>query len=115
MFVIAQSVDDLSKIATGNYTTTGVLLLVLVVVGFAFWKFCSWGGKHVDTVVAKVIALLDDLRQHLGTVDETMKSISSTLDSQGEVLANVASKVDEVSRRVDDLDRHIGEIREKTQ
>jgi hypothetical protein len=98
--ILAQSVDDVSKIATGNYTTTGVLLLIILGVAFAAWRFSSWAGKHVDLVVARVI-------QHLDVVETTMRSFSTALDSQGEVLTSVESKLDAVSKRVDDLDRHI--------
>lgn len=108
MNILAQSVDDVSKIATGNYTTTGVLLLMLIFAGLALWRFSAWAGKHIDTVVARVI-------NHLDVVESTMRSFSTALDSQGEVLGSVDKKVDAVSKRVDELDRHIVLIRKESQ
>lgn len=108
MNILAQSVDDVSKIATGNYTTTGVLLLIVIAAALALWRFSAWAGKWIDALVTRVI-------EHLGVVDETMRSISSTLDSQGEVLSSVANKVDAVSKRVDELDRHIVAIKKESQ
>jgi len=40
-----------------------------------------------------------------------MRSISGTLDSQGEVLRSVKDKVDEVGKRVDLLDQHLASTR----
>lgn len=100
MNILAQSVDDVTKIATGNYTTTGILLLLLVAAGLGLWRFSTWAAKWIEMVVTRVVT-------HLDVVDATMRSISGTLDSQGELLAQVANKVDLVSKRVDELDRHI--------
>lgn len=93
--------DVVSGIATGhNYTATGVLLLVLLAVGYAVWKVLGWGKVIVQQV-------LDRGFKHLDKVDETMTSLQASISGIPRRLDDIESKVDGLGNRVDDLDRHI--------
>lgn len=93
-----------------NYTTTGVVIVILIAVGLATWRVLSWLGKEV------VIPGRDRMFRHLDCVDETFKDMSTSMQKLATVpekLVVIENKVDGLTQRVNTLDEHLNSKREQ--
>lgn len=103
---LAQTVDQIKDIATeGGYTLPGVLLLLLLALGFGGYKVLKWLGVRFDQV-------LDRGFKHLDTVDATMGSLKESIGGIGVRLDSMEDKIDNLGDRVDNLDDHIARKKE---
>ncbi len=102
----AQTVDQIKDIATeGGYTLPGVLLLLLLALGFGGYKVLKWLGVRFDQV-------LDRGFKHLDTVDATMGSLKESIGGIGVRLDSMEDKIDNLGDRVDNLDDRIARKKE---
>lgn len=102
MFTLAQSVEDVTRIATeNNYTLSGVLLLFILAAGFFGYKAAAkvvvWAGARIDQ-------LLDRGFKHLDTVDSTMASLKDTIGGMGTRLDSMEHKIDDLGEKVHHID-----------
>lgn len=107
---LAQTVEDITRIATGNnYTLSGVLLLLILAAGFVMYKIGSrivvWSGERVDK-------LLERGFKHLDTVDSTMASLKDTIGGIGTRLDQVESKIDDLGDKVNHIDIRLARHKE---
>lgn len=98
---LAQTVEDITRIATGNnYTLSGVLLLLILAAGFVMYKIGSrivvWSGERVDKILERGF-------KHLDTVDSTMASLKETIGGLAPRLGSVETKLDHMGEKLDDL------------
>jgi len=99
--VPTESVDQITKIASGTgYTATGVLLIVLAAIGYAIWKVALWAGVRVDKLLERAFSHLDDVKSVMGSLEASISKIPTRLDS-------IEGKVDGLTTRVDKLDDHL--------
>lgn len=102
----AQTLDQVKDIATeGSYTLPGVLLLLLLAIGYGAFRILKWLGVRFDQV-------LDRGFKHLDTVDATMGSLKESIGGIGVRLDSMEDKIDNLGDRVDNLDDHIARKKE---
>lgn len=102
MFSLAQTVEDITRIGTGNnYTLSGVLLLLILAAGFMAYKVGSrvvkWAGERADKIIDRGF-------KHLDTVDSTMASLKDTIGGIGTRLDHVENKLDDLGEKVHHID-----------
>lgn len=104
--IFAQTVDQIKDIATeGGYTLPGVLLMLLLAMGYAAFRILKWLDVRFDQV-------LDHGFKHLDTVDATMGSLKESIGGIGVRLDSMEDKIDNLGDRVDNLDEHIARKKE---
>lgn len=104
MFLLAQSIEEVSRVAAGdNYTVAGVLFLLLLAVGYAVYRISSWLGCRLDKV-------MDRGFQHLDTVDATMASLKDSIGGVGTRLDGIEGKLNVVDGKVDVLGERVNHL-----
>lgn len=73
----------------GVATRWGFPIVLLIVIGFAIWRFAQFMKPHVDRVVQSHVALLDDTRNAIVDLGKALDGIATTL---GEVRASTSSE-----------------------
>ena len=105
--LLAQVVDPAQAkewMTESNYTTTGVVVVILICVGLSLWRVTSWVGREF------VIPGRDRMFRHLDRVDQTMQDVSMSLQKLATVperLDVIEGKVDNLSQRVDNMDTNL--------
>jgi uncharacterized protein HemX len=116
--IVAQAVDPSQAhrfLTEQNYTTTGVVVAILIAVGLGAWRAASWFGKEIAIPARdRGFLHLDNLNTTLEQANDTMKSVSASLQrlaSVPERLDSIEGKVDNLSERVDNMDTHLNSSR----
>lgn len=102
--LLMQSIEDVTKVAEGNYTTEGILLVMLLGIIYMLYrtgaKVLGWCGIRVDQAIDRGF-------KHLDTVDATMTSLKESIGGINSRFDNVESKVDTLGNRFTRLEEHI--------